>query len=126
MRIIKRTILLVISLLFLFIGSIIVFMNLTAAKLENEVRSYLTSKGYEEHQIQKMDGKISIQPVYQVVVIFADEPNVTYYYGSKKYYSILPSEGEDKVFQLSVTRFIGQNYEYKHIEPNVKEQIPIN
>ncbi|MEC0246222.1 DUF3139 domain-containing protein [Paenibacillus chitinolyticus] len=73
----------------LIIGTVILLLALspfaysryTLYKLENGILAYLTeTKHYQEEEILSIEAKISKSPRYPIYVKFADEPDITYLY----------------------------------------------
>ena len=50
---------------------------------KKETYDYLYGKGYEEHEIKKVEIVIEIGSLLSSVVEFADEPNVLYWYDKR-------------------------------------------
>ncbi|WP_340673047.1 DUF3139 domain-containing protein [Brevibacillus agri] len=76
----------------------------TLLSLENQVRQYLiTEKNIDEKTIVSLDGRFGKLPFFGVEVIFADEPDVRYFY----------TEIDGKIVPVHVT-LKPKGYNYKH------------
>lgn len=106
----KKTFLFIILALISIICTIFIFTNNKVHQLEREVLLYLEKQGYDRDDIQEIKGKISKAPLYNITVIFKDEPRVQYHY------TRLDDQG---IRQYDATRFYDEKYNYKHLEPHL-------
>ncbi|MFD5021103.1 DUF3139 domain-containing protein [Paenibacillus sp. NPDC058367] len=77
--------------------------------MDNEVIHYLVAtRDYKNEDLYKVYTQIGKAPVVSTTVIFADEPNVRYFYRKEK----------DRIYQynMSPVKVTDPNYTYKHIE----------
>ncbi|EJL45272.1 MULTISPECIES: DUF3139 domain-containing protein [Brevibacillus] len=99
----KKT-MIIVFLVLIMISAPVIYVQGTLLSLENQVRQYLiTEKNLDEKTIVSLDGVFGKLPVFSVEVIFADEPDVRYFY-TEKNGNIIPLHPSPKP----------KGYEYKH------------
>jgi hypothetical protein len=93
------------ALLGLFLlSSPFIYVKGTLVSLEKKVRHYLiTERNIDEKLIVRIDGVFGKLPVFGAEVVFADEPDVRYYY----------TERNGKIIPLQPS-FKHRGYKYKH------------
>ncbi|MED1644269.1 DUF3139 domain-containing protein [Brevibacillus agri] len=94
----------IVFLILILIAAPVIYVQGTLLSLENQVRQYLiTEKNLDEKTIASVDGVFGKLPLFSVEVIFADEPDVRYFY----------TEKNGEIIPLSAT-LKPEGYEYKH------------
>lgn len=101
----------VISLWLLFIlllASPYLYVKYKLFTIEKQVEHYLThEKAYEPSAISSLKGRFSKLPTFSVLVIFKDEPDITYSY---------KVENDGRIIQLTPSGTVTKDYLYKHYE----------
>ncbi|RNB56864.1 DUF3139 domain-containing protein [Brevibacillus gelatini] len=88
----------------LLISAPVIYVQVTLLNLENQVRHYLiTEKNIDEQTIASIDGVFGKLPNFSVEVVFADEPDVRYFY----------TENNGKIVPIGVS-LKPEGYQYKH------------
>lgn len=100
----NKKIMIIVFLGLILISVPIIYVQGILLSLENQVRQHLiTEKNIDEKIIVSVDGVFGKLPLYSVEVIFADEPDVKYFY----------TEKNGKIITLNST-LKPKGYEYKH------------
>ncbi|MNM80450.1 hypothetical protein D3C81_924200 [compost metagenome] len=109
----KKLMLIFFSFVIIVIFSFFLFSELKEWQLKKDVKKYLIEEGIDENRVLKIETVIAKAPVLSARVIFADEPNVTYYYRR--------SSGEIVQFGMPTYNVPGDtSYEFKHMDPRLK------
>ncbi|MGN7471090.1 DUF3139 domain-containing protein [Brevibacillus sp. SAFN-007a] len=94
----------IVFLVLLLIAAPVIYVQGTLLSLEDQVRHYLiTEKNIDEKTIGSLDGRFGKLPFFGVEVIFADEPDVRYFY----------TERDGDIVPLGAT-LKPEGYNYKH------------
>ncbi|MFS0554991.1 DUF3139 domain-containing protein [Brevibacillus sp. 179-C9.3 HS] len=100
----NKKIMIIVFLGVILISVPVIYVQGILLSLENQVRQHLiTEKNIDEKIIVSVDGVFGKLPLFSVEVIFADEPDVKYFY----------TEKNGKIITLHST-LKPKGYEYKH------------
>ncbi|MGZ0052476.1 DUF3139 domain-containing protein [Brevibacillus gelatini] len=99
----KKT-MIMLFLVLLLISAPVIYVQGTLLRLENQVRHYLiTEENIDEKAIVSLNGVFGKLPNFSVEVIFADEPDVRYFY----------ADIDGKIVPVH-TSLKPEGYQYKH------------